>query len=142
MTFHQSGIGGNDECGVSDSSDLVGPEGASPYGIVNRHERIIWSAFVRALARLVCMLKSRTETTRRHKYARTHWTNQFRRITENFQCSSPSSRPLLPCNVCLRCDMELKRGMGIRKGEGKGSEEGKIGESFIVRLIRQKRIDC
>jgi len=42
---------------------LVGPEGASPSGIVNRHERIIWSAFVRALARLVCILKSRTETT-------------------------------------------------------------------------------
>lgn len=28
------------------------------------------------------------------------------------------------------------------RGVGKGGEEGKIGGSFIVRLIRQKRIDC
>lgn len=37
---------------------------------------------------------------------------------------------------------EHEKGVGKRRGEGKGGEEGKIGGSFIVRLIRQKRIDC
>lgn len=37
---------------------------------------------------------------------------------------------------------EHGRGMGRGRGRGKGGEEGKIGGSFIVRLIRQKRIDC